>query len=91
MNVRVDLHRIAAGGSIRVIIDGGPPSYLTEAELRERLRQVARSPEEIEKIVADLSAGRGEHRLNISNPSPELAASLVESFTGAPRPAERSS
>jgi hypothetical protein len=87
--VRVELHRIALGGSIRVKIDGGEPTYLTEAELRDRLAKIPTPAEKIEEIVASLSAGRGEHRLSFDNPSPDMTSFLARNFTGAKKPVER--
>src|SRR5262249_24515274 len=88
-SVRVELHRIEAGGSVRSVVNGGAPTYFTETELRENLRGVPISPEDVEKILSDLSAGRGEHRLSFDNASPVFAESLILNFTGAERPVEK--
>jgi hypothetical protein len=89
MSIRVDLHRIAAGGSIRVTVNGGQPTYLTEAEVQERLESIPALPETVEQIVANLTTERGEHALNFPGRSPETEDFLREMWTGAATPSER--
>ena len=60
-DVLVVLHRIAAGGSIRSVVNGGRPTYFTEDEVRDRLTRADHRLEEdgVEGIIATLSTGLG--------------------------------
>lgn len=87
--VKVLLHRIAPGGSIRVTVDGGAATYLTEKEVRERLAETGGiDATRIDSVIADLSAGRGEHALSFENPGPEIEDYFRKRWTGAPKPEE---
>lgn len=85
----VHFHRIAAGGSIRVITNEGKATYLTENELRERLERIPTPTKRIDQILHDLSEGRAEHVLSFDGPNPDMEAFLIKTFTGAASPAER--
>lgn len=85
----VSLHRIAPGGSIRARINGSAASYLTEMEVRERLAKTGGiEVKQIDAVVDDLSAGRGEHVLKFENPGPEMESVLRKLWTGAAEPPE---
>ena len=88
-NIEVALHRVAVGGSIRVVIDGGRPTYLTEREVRDRLSGQPRlDAERLEDIVRKLNTGDGEHTLRYGKPSLRHGDDLRALWAGADRPAE---
>ncbi len=63
-HIEVALHRVAVGGSIRVVINGGRPSYLSEREVRDRLNGQPRlDAERMDDIVRNLNRNGGEHTL----------------------------
>ncbi len=87
-HIEVALHRVAVGGSIRVVINGGRPSYLSEPEVRDRLsRQPRLDAERLEDIVRNLNTGDREHTLRYGNPNPERGADLRTLWAGADQPA----
>ena len=88
-HIEVALHRISVGGSIRVVVNGGRPTYLSEQEVRDRLsRQPRLDAERLDDIVRSLNTGGGEHTLRYGNPNSEYGDDLRTLWAGSDRPAE---
>ena len=88
-HIEVALHRVAVGGSIRVVVNGGRPSYLTDREVRDRLNGQPRlDAERMDDIVRNLNRNGGEHLLRYGRPSKQHGDDIKNLWAGADQPAE---
>jgi len=88
-HIEVALHRVAVGGSIRVVVNGGRPSYLSDREVRDRLNGQPRlDAERMDDIVRNLNRNGGEHTLRYGQPSKQHGNDIKNLWAGADQPAE---
>src|SRR5262245_61963201 len=76
------LHRIARDGPISVTIGNASLGFLSDREVRHRLGNL--TPVQVAAIMAELNAGTGEHRLNLTGDGP--IDRIVEYWRGHPTP-----